>query len=295
MGIAFRNVEAGRVKNVTGHVPAGYVVGLVGEAGSGAEVLLGLAGGRLTPDAGTVERAEGGDVRVLDQPFALDDALAREKGIAELAQARRGGTAILLYSHDEALVERICDEVWWVADGRIAHRGTPRETLDAYRRHVAARLRDVLPAGELLPRFRQGDGRAELLSIETLGADGALSSVWAAGEQVAIRVSVRFHGAVEDPVVGILIRTRIGLNVFGTNTQLEGVRLGPVGAGAAFEIAFSFCCALCPQEYTITAASHDPDGIWHDWMEEAIAVTVTDTRYTAGVANLRATVQVEPK
>jgi lipopolysaccharide transport system ATP-binding protein len=49
-------------------------------------------------------------------------------------------------------------------------------------------------------------------------------------------------------------------------------------------------CDLCPQEYTLTAASHDPDGVWHDWIEDAVAFTVADSRYTAGVANLRATV-----
>ena len=35
-------------------------------------------------------------------------------------------------------------------------------------------------------------------------------------------------------------------------------------------------------------ASHDPDGVWHDWLEDAVAFSVTDDRYTAGVANLRA-------
>jgi lipopolysaccharide transport system ATP-binding protein len=43
----------------------------------------------------------------------------------------------------------------------------------------------------------------------------------------------------------------------------------------------------------VTAATHDPDGTAHDWVEEAILFSVADTRYTAGVANLRARVEVE--
>ena len=35
-------------------------------------------------------------------------------------------------------------------------------------------------------------------------------------------------------------------------------------------MTFEFACDLCPQFYTITAASHDPDGVWHDWMEDAV-------------------------
>ena len=64
-------------------------------------------------------------------------------------------------------------------------------------------------------------------------------------------------------------------------------------AGDTLGVTFSFDCALCPQEYTLTAASHDPDGIWHDWLEDAVAFSVSDTRYTAGVANLRARVSFE--
>jgi lipopolysaccharide transport system ATP-binding protein len=69
------------------------------------------------------------------------------------------------------------------------------------------------------------------------------------------------------------------------------LRLGPVNAGDKLRITYRFRCDLCPGEYTVTAASHDPDGVWHDWMEDAVAVSVTDTRYTAGVANLKALVE----
>jgi hypothetical protein len=90
-------------------------------------------------------------------------------------------------------------------------------------------------------------------------------------------------------VVGMMIRTRIGLNVYGTNTELERLALGPRAAGDTIQVSFAFRCELCPEEYTLTIASHDPDGVWHDWLEDAVAFAVSDDRYTAGVANLRAT------
>jgi lipopolysaccharide transport system ATP-binding protein len=133
--------------------------------------------------------------------------------------------------------------------------------------------------------MRRGDGRAELLSIDVP------SSVMS-GEEMSIRVNVRYAAAVADPVVGIMIRTRIGMEVYGTNTELEKVQVGPCEAGDTRSITFRFACNLCPQSYTVTAASHDPDGVWHDWMEDAVAFTVGDTRYTAGVANLRAKVEL---
>ena len=57
---------------------------------------------------------------------------------------------------------------------------------------------------------------------------------------------MRFHEAVADPVIGIMIRTRIGLNVYGTNTELERLKLGPRAAGDTIAVTFAFRCELCP-------------------------------------------------
>ncbi len=110
---------------------------------------------------------------------------------------------------------------------------------------------------------------------------------------MTIQARVRFREAVANPVAGILLRSRIGVTVYGTNTELEKVELGPCAAGDEVELNFRFACNLCPGEYTVTVASHDPDGTAHDWLEDAIQFTVNDTRYTAGVANLKARVTVE--
>ena len=47
---------------------------------------------------------------------------------------------------------------------------------------------------------------------------------WNSGELVSVLAVVRFHEAVENPVVGLLIRTQIGFEVYGTNTELERVQ-----------------------------------------------------------------------
>jgi lipopolysaccharide transport system ATP-binding protein len=141
--------------------------------------------------------------------------------------------------------------------------------------------------------MRRGDGRAEVSGIELLGEEGRSTSVWRSGELAAVRIRIAFRDSVADPVVGMMIRTRIGLNVYGTNTELERLPLGPRRAGESITVAFGFRCELCPGDYTLTAASHDPDGVWHDWLEDAVSFSVVDARYTAGVANLRARASFE--
>jgi|SRR5579863_2923204 len=232
---------------------------------------------------------------ILDHTLSRSNAVSKSQAVARLVQLRREGATIVLISHDEALLESCADEIWWIRNGALIARGDPSDVLAQYRRHVAETLRasgeNQLP--RLFPTMRNGDGRAALEQVELLGENGTPATVFRSAEEVAIRVTVRFAGRVEDPVVGIMIRTRIGLNVYGTNTELEQLKLGPVEAGDRVRVAYRFRCDLCPGEYTVTAASHDPDGLWHDWMEDAVAFSVSDSRYTAGVANLKARVDAE--
>ena len=54
---------------------------------------------------------------------------------------------------------------------------------------------------------------------------------------------------------------------------------------------FRIDCWLTPQSYTLTVATQNADGLSHDWLDDAIAFDVVDTRVVAGVANLRAKIE----
>jgi ABC-type methionine transport system ATPase subunit len=309
MSIDFRNAVLLPLVGLSASAPAGAIIGVVGEKGSGVTELLQLAGGVAQPSSGEVRAAPErrfvalGDslnlapaaVIALDQALATQDAVVRARTLTGLDRLRRSGTTIFLASHETQLLGLLCDEIWWINAGQLASKGDPKATLTAYGRHVAESVRawgETIPP-RLAPSFRRGDGRAEVLSIVTTGANGQPTIVWKSGEMVTVRATVRFHEAVKEPVLGLMIRTQIGFEVYGTNTGLERVDLGPRKAGDTITVGFSFLCDLCPHAYTLTMASHDPDGTAHDWLDDAVAVTVTDDRYTAGVANLRAKVTVE--
>lgn len=309
MAIRFRDAARGELQPINAEAPDGAVIGVVGTADSGAATLVRLAAWHELPESGAVESGGprrwigcGGELDfspvatlALEHTLAPLDALVRMDACAAIERLRRAGSSILLHSHEPELLAGCCDEIWWIDEGRLCARGDAREVLDAHTRRLLERIREhgVSRPVTVAPSMRRGDGRAEIVSLETLDAQGRPSAVWVNGETVSVRVRVRFRAEVEDPVVGIMIRTRIGFEVYGTNTELEQLRLGPVGAGEERTIRFSMPCNLCPREYTLTAASHDPDGVWHDWMEDAVAFTVVASRYTAGVADLRASVRVE--
>jgi lipopolysaccharide transport system ATP-binding protein len=309
MPVEFRKVSCPPITAIDISAPDGVAIGVIGEDGSGTSTLLRLAAGIEPPRSGAVavgtrRRFLGPadplnfspvDTLLLDHTLALHDRLVRARAITSIDRLRQAGTTILFTTHEEELLLELADEVWWLGQGRLIGRGDPAEALDAYRKHIAERVRAWGQSIQtpLTPRLRRGDGRAQILSVEIDGQDGKPTGVLRSGEAAVVRVSVRFQQAVAEPVVGILIRSRIGLNVYGTNTELERLKFGPCALGDALRLNFSFRCDLCPQEYTLTVASHDPNGVWHDWLEDAVSFSVTDPRHTAGVANLRAQVSIE--
>jgi ABC-type methionine transport system ATPase subunit len=309
MSIEFRDIEYAPLDRVTVSAPDGAIIGITGVKGSGKAALLRLAAGVERPARGAVIAGESRrlirlgealnfspvDVLALDGALACQDPLVKARACVSLERLRRGGATILLSSYDEPLMKRICDEVWWLNDGRLECKGDAREVLAKFNAFVAERFaawgRSLSEPIDLTQR--RGDGRAEIIDIETLNAAGDRTVIWKSGDRVAIRVIVHFREAVDDPVIGIMIRTRVGFEVYGTNTEVERAEIGRCEAGQILRVLFGFRCDLCPGDYTVTAASHDRDGTAHDWLDDAVAFSVTDERSTAGVANLRATVAVE--
>jgi ABC-type methionine transport system ATPase subunit len=308
MAIEFRGARLAPLRDLTVSAPSGSVIGVVGEKGAGKAALLRLASGAVQPEAGEViaegERRYVGPLDALqlspvgvlsiEHSLAHHDALVRARALAGIDRLRSAGTTVLIVSHELDLLQSLCDEVWWLDRGELLQRGDPREVLDAYRQSIAEKVRawGATLTNPLRTAKRRGDGRAEILSLETLDGAGNPAAVLRSGENATVRVTVRYHDAVEEPVIGIMIRTRIGLEVYGTNTELEMLSTGTYAAGQRMRIEFGFRCDLCPGEYTVTAASHDADGTTHDWLDDAVMFTVADSRYTAGVANLRAQVKI---
>lgn len=309
MSIDLRDIHYGALKGVTAWAPKGAIIGVVGEKGSGASDLLRLIAGVAEPDSGQILGPESRryvaesdpvspapvDILAIDHALGKYDALVRARTLVGLDRLRKAGSTVVITSNEEDLLERLCDEIWWVHEGTVAAKGDPRDTLRKYRAHIGQKFQAWSESLKvrLDPVDRRGDQRAQIRSLQLLSSRKTATLVWQSGEEVAVEVAVDYAKAVANPVIGILIRTRIGFEAYGTNTALEGLKLGSTVPGQTRKVAFHFRCDLCPGEYTLTATSQDPNGAIHDWMEDALSFTVTDVRPTAGVVNLRARVTEE--
>lgn len=254
------------------------------------------------------------EILVVDEVLAVGDAIFVNRCVKKFEEFRRRGVTVLLVTHDVGLVKLLCDRAMLLYRGRSLALGDPSEVVNRYNGLVLERQREFAeahppsvpeqpvfqtsaesePSGHpepMLYSFRHGDGQAEVVRAELLNGAGKPARAFCSGETMQVRVEVRFREPHPRPVVGIMIRTRIGMEAYGTNTELEQAGPGPAARGESIEVIFEFACRLTAQEYTLTVATQSHDGTSHDWLDDVLTFQVVDTRRAAGVANLEACVR----
>jgi len=231
------------------------------------------------------------EILIVDEALAVGDAVFANRCVRKFQELRERKITVLFVSHDLGLVKQLSDRAVLLLNGRIEAEGAPKDVINRYIGLVLETTPGNRGQARLPASFRHGDGASEIVSVQILNARGEDVTSVASGEAVTVRVRSRFREPRTDPMVGILIRTRIGMDVYGTNTRIEQTELGSLCPGDELEVDFRLECWLTPQQYTLTVATQNSDGASHDWLDDAIAFDVVAARAAAGVANLRAQVE----
>lgn len=231
------------------------------------------------------------EILLVDEALAVGDAIFANRCLQKLEELRRRGVTILFVSHDLGLVKRLCTRAMLMHRGEMLAEGAPADVVNRYVGLVHEQA--VLPErrSELTGNYRHGDGTSRITAVRISGNGGNGSGVLQSGEAVRVEVDAEFAAASAGPVVGVLVRNRLGMEIFGTNTRVEGIELGAFERGDKLRCEFRFECLLTRGEYTLTAATQHASGLSQDWLDDAIGFTVTDARDAAGVANLRTEVE----
>ncbi len=242
------------------------------------------------------------DVLVVDEVLSVGDAYFQQKCVQRIREFRDRGVTILFVSHDPTAVRTLCDRALLLHEGTILDEGKPAMVLEHYNAVIARKKADsdylALEEGRATRGRRSGTFAALVTDVELLDARGLPVRAVVAGDEATIRVRVFFFEAVHAPTVGVLIRDRLGNEVWGTNTELWQVPSGDVRAGETLEVRVRARLRLGAGQYSVTAAVHtgeahlfDP----YDWLEGALVfgVVPVDQRRAVGVVQLEPVIEVE--
>ncbi|WP_217806521.1 ABC transporter ATP-binding protein [Planktotalea arctica] len=120
-----------------------------------------------------------------------------------------------------------------------------------------------------------GAGGAHVDKAQMCDANGAPLSWIVGGEAVQLHVQCSASADLRSPIVGFILRDRLGQTLFGDNTYLSHHdKPIAVAKGAQFAARFDFQMPLLPQgDYTLSLAVADgtqDEHVQHYWLHDAI-------------------------
>jgi lipopolysaccharide transport system ATP-binding protein len=218
------------------------------------------------------------DILIVDEALSVGDAYFQHKCIRRIKEFQAAGTTVLFVSHDPAAVKTLCGRALLLDQGRLIQDGPPDGVLDYYNAMIAKReanqsiLRAETADGRLTTR--SGTFQARVADVELLDAGGRPVRAFTVGDRARVRVQVEFSDPIVAPTIGILIRDRLGNDVFGTNSFHVAPIKEAYERGDTLRAEFEVSLNLGAGTYTLTVAVHSGAGHLvdnYDWWDKVIA------------------------
>ena len=195
------------------------------------------------------------DILIVDEALSVGDAYFQAKCIQRIRQFRQFGKTIIFVSHDSAAVKTLCDEAILLHQGRLIDRGSPDRVFDLYNGIIADQ--DLLAKQDKeSSRMKSGNGKVSICQVRLLGENGLEIEACDSGGLVKFLVDIVLNEEVEDLTVGILIRDRLGNDIFGTNTAIQEFKLPSIEVGQHIVVEFGMELNLGPNSYNVSVAAH---------------------------------------
>lgn len=239
------------------------------------------------------------EILLVDEALAVGDIYFRQRCLRKVHELRGRGVTIMFVSHAISEVKSIGDRAMWLDAGRIREIGNTDLVVSRYmaamvekdnayittahrktyeERDAAVRAPEVV---DTIPNIdhRYGDGRAELLGIAVLNADGQRAYLLEPSSSIIVRISVRANEDIMLPIVGFMMRNNMGLDFAGTNTAREDFDLPPMAAGDVYTVDFHLQLPeLYPSAFSFSPAIADGTLQVYktcDWIDNAIVLQMS--------------------
>ncbi|MCK8664760.1 ABC transporter ATP-binding protein [Pseudomonas azerbaijanoccidens] len=205
----------------------------------------------------SVATARRPDVLIVDEALSVGDAYFQHKSFERIREFRKGGTTLLIVSHDKAAIQSVCDRAILLKGGRLAMEGKPEEVMDYYNAILAERENQTVSqsvAEDGRVQTVSGSGEASIVDVSILNAREEALKVVEVGAPVTLRVRARINSPIKRLVLGFMIKDRLGQPVFGTNTHHMQQALTDLRAGECVDFKFAFNANLGPGSYSVAVA-----------------------------------------
>jgi lipopolysaccharide transport system ATP-binding protein len=267
------------------------------------------------------------EILVVDEALAVGDAVFIQRCMRFIRSFQEHGTLIFV-SHDTSAVQNLCKTGIWLGNGQIQKMGTSKNVAEAYLQYTlqevygdVAKLNAISSASDAAviegcsPEEGKSDaaaidygstarvqdnsnnatgwktGAAELLSVSLERLEPGPDGVFIGGERVRMILRAKANRALANPILGFLVRDRLGQDLFGENTlPFTDKTPRPVKQGQEFIGEFSFKLPMLPNgQYAVMASVADGDlykNVQHHWLNDALIINVSSSKVRWGLVGI---------
>jgi lipopolysaccharide transport system ATP-binding protein len=267
------------------------------------------------------------DILVVDEALAVGDAVFTQKCMRFIRKFRENGT-LLFVSHDMGSVLNLCEQAVWLHTGQTRQIGSAKDISEAYLQYT---LQEVYGQDAQLQAIEQKtnhastdkesvpvehppaldyqtqltvhnnlseangwkSGAGEILSVSLVVLEGNADDGDAlrGGEVVKMTVAALAHEDMVRPILGFLLRDRLGQDLLGENTlPFTNQQALPVKAGEHFAAEFTFRLPMLPNgDYSVMTSLADGDlynHVQHHWLHDALLIHVVSSKVRYGLVGV---------
>jgi lipopolysaccharide transport system ATP-binding protein len=175
-----------------------------------------------------------------------------------------GGGSIVFVSHDMNAVKTLCDMAIMIDQGRMIDYGEPKDVVDFYQNMILKKMHqgdvpvEIKKVKKDISKNEISDqssgistNQVELVSIDIFDNFDRKISYIESGARVKIVGKILAHTDLKDPHYGIVIRNKLGSEVYGISTESMNIITSPHYNGKIITIICSLDLPLAPGDYAI--------------------------------------------
>lgn len=257
------------------------------------------------------------EILIVDEALSVGDVFFQAKCYHKFDEFKNAGKTILFVSHDLGSIAKYCDRAVLLNKGKKMAEGEPKEIIDLYKQVLVSQaenreLTDEQPTVSeddsvedegrwkdtlmLNPNVLDyGDKQAEIIDFAIIDDKNRITNNIQKNTDFRIRMKVKFHKDIDEPIFAFTIKDLQGTEVTGTNTMYEQVNFGLVKAGEEKIIEFSQNMNLQGRNYLLSfgcVGYHDNDFLVYNRLYDVCNINVISDKNTVGFYDMNSTVKV---
>jgi len=250
------------------------------------------------------------DILLVDEALSVGDVRFQQKCMAKIREFCQSGTVIFV-THDTTAVIELCSRVFWIESGKIRLEGMAKSVVEKYLQYMyegdakphkstintPRPLTDGFDTREFRPvskDIRQFGNHRVVIDAVRLRSRNINTGVIYSGTACEIGMLLHARHGIADPILGFIVKDRLGREVFGDNTSLMQARLEPFSTGKKYIVTFQLDAwpNLFEGDYTLSLAVADGTMDSHDqchWLHDVLVIKSIPARPAVGIFSITGT------